>query len=268
MKLSTYHAHSHYSDGKSSLEEMVVAAIEAGCPEIGFSDHSHIPGLSWCMDAEKIEEYHKAVCALREKYAGKIKIFVGIEQDTYSTTPTDSYDYVLGSVHAVMTEGGRRDVDASATFVRETIDKYFGGDPYAYCEAYYDEVGRLYEKTHCDIIGHFDLVTKYIEKDPLFSEDHPRYVAARDAALRKLLSTSAVFEANTGAISRGYRTTPYPHPDVVKRIVEAGKPMVVNSDSHCKDTVNFKIDSVGEELRARGVKLLCTLDEVLNHTRK
>ena len=90
MKLSTYHSHSNFSDGKSSLEEMVISAIEAGCPEIGFSDHSHIPDLVWCMDGQRISEYQDTVLALREKYSEKIKVYLGIEQDSYSTTSTDS----------------------------------------------------------------------------------------------------------------------------------------------------------------------------------
>lgn len=268
MKISTYHAHSTFSDGNNTAEEMVLSAIECGCPEIGLSDHSPIAGLEWPMPESRVDEYIETLAALREKYKSKIKVYTGIELDTYSDTPKQSFDYILGSVHAVMTAGGRRDVDVSADFARETVDKYFGGDPYAYCEAYYDEVSSVYEKTKCDIIGHFDLITKFIERDPLFSEAHPRYIAARDRALEKLLLTPALFEINTGAISRGYRISPYPRPDVIRRIAAAGKPFVITSDSHSAESVNCELEEVASSLKEQGIPFVTTLEEVLKITRK
>lgn len=267
MKLSTYHAHSTFSDGKSTAEEMIVAAIKCGCPEIGISDHSPLPGLKWTIAEDRLTEYREHIKKLGGKYAKKIKVFLGIEQDTYSVTPTDGFDYVVGSAHAVMTEGGRRDVDGSASFVRETVEKYFGGDPYAYCEAYYAEVAKVYEKTKCDIIAHFDLVTKFIERDPLFSESHPRYIAARDAALDALLETPAVFEVNTGAISRGYRTTPYPRMDILGKIIKARKKIVINSDSHSKDSVTCEIESTAKRLEMQDAWVVTSLEEILDITR-
>ena len=54
------------------------------------------------------------------------------------------------------------------------------------------------EVTKCDIIGHFDLITKFIEQDPCFDVRHPRYVKAWQAAggnvsrLANLLNVSRV----------------------------------------------------------------------------
>ena len=56
MMLSSYHTHSTFSDGKSTLEEMVQAAIAQGCQEIGFSDHAPmIFDCGWSMKQEKVE---------------------------------------------------------------------------------------------------------------------------------------------------------------------------------------------------------------------
>ena len=169
MKLSTYHSHTTFSDGKSTAEEMILAAIERGCPEIGISEHSPIGNAKWSMSSLNIESYIYTLKQLREKYKNKIKIYIGIEQDIISINTTECFDYVIGSVHSVFASGREWDVDCSSEATREAIEKGFGGDPYSYCEAYYDRVGKLYEKTGCDIIGHFDLVTKFIESDPVFS---------------------------------------------------------------------------------------------------
>jgi histidinol-phosphatase (PHP family) len=153
-------------------------------------------------------------------------------------------------------------------FIKASIKDCFGGDPYAYCEAYYKNVAKIYEDTRCDIIGHFDLITKYIETDPLFSETDTRYIKARNEALEALLCTPAVFEVNTGAISRGYRTTPYPNPRVLERIKAAGKPIVVNSDSHKADTVDFLVNENAERLTAEGFKCLSSLEEILSYSKR
>ena len=153
------------------------------------------------------------------------------------------------------------------TEVRENVNKYFQNDPYSYVEAYYDEVGRIYEKTKCDIIGHFDLITKFIERDQLFDTTHPRYLKARDKALDALLSTPALFEVNTGAISRGYRTAPYPEASILERIREAKKPVVINSDSHSKESVLFGIDEARRMLEKMGVGYVSSMEEILSITR-
>jgi histidinol-phosphatase (PHP family) len=54
MNYCGYHTHTTFSDGKNSMEEMVLAAIERGMPAIGFSDHSDSPYQDYCM---RVAEY-------------------------------------------------------------------------------------------------------------------------------------------------------------------------------------------------------------------
>ncbi len=268
MILGTYHAHTEFCDGKSRAEEMVLAAIEAGAKEIGLTPHSPIDGEEWCMSADGIFEYKKNVKSLKDKYKDEITVFMGIEEDIISGTDTRDFDFVIGSVHSVMAENKNLWIDLSAAQVRENVNKYFHNDPYLYAEAYFEQVSKVYEKTHCDIIGHFDLVTKFLDVDPLFSTDDERYKKARDEALSILLRTPALFEINTGAISRGYRKTPYPEESIMKKIAESGKPFVINSDSHNKDSVLFGIEEQRKRLESLGYKYVKSLSEILNITRK
>ena len=84
---SNYHTHTHFCDGKNSPEEMVLQAIRLGCPELGFSGHSYLPfGTDYCMTPEKTRQYQAEIRRLQEKYAGQIKILLGIEQDYFSET--------------------------------------------------------------------------------------------------------------------------------------------------------------------------------------
>ena len=268
MILGTYHCHTEFCDGKSTAEEMVLAAIAAGAEEIGITPHSPVSAENWCIAREKIKKYLAEADRLKKKYSDKIRVYAGIEYDALSRVNRDDYDFIIGSSHSVVPDGNRFWVDLSASEVRENVNKYYHSDPYSYVEEYFDRVSNVYEITKCDIIAHFDLVTKFLEVDPLFDTEHPRYVAARDKALDKLLQSPAIFEVNTGAISRGYRTTPYPEDTVLRRIAESGKPVVINSDSHSKETVLFGIREEMERLDSMGIKYVKTMEELLSFTRK
>lgn len=268
MTLPSYHTHTEFCDGKSTAEELILAAIERGMSEIGFSGHSHTVGQeSWCMSESGTERYRDTLSALREKYKRQIKVYIGVEQDILSTEPTEPYDYVIGSVHGLIKACGLLDVDSNPEHIKEAVELYYGGDPYLYVEEYFSVASQLYLRTGCDIIGHFDVVTKFIEREPLFSTAHPRYIAARDAALERLFMSPALFEINTGAISRGYRAAPYPEMAVIERIAELGKPFVLSSDAHSTDTLDFGIADVRRELDKRKIKYVTSLDEVLSVTR-
>lgn len=269
IKLSSYHTHCSFCDGKNTPREMVEEAIRLGCPEIGFSSHSPLPYKdSWAMTEDGISDYMSELSSLRDEYSGKIKVYIGMEEDILSPPPPCGLDYIIGSVHHVQIPGGYLSVDESAATTREGVEKYFDGDPYAFAESYYGCISEIYTRTGCDIVGHFDLLTKFIERDPLIDEKEPRYLRARDAALESLLSSPAVFEVNTGAISRGYRTAPYPHPSVLERIRAAGKPVIVTSDTHSVGTLDFLLDETAARLSADGMHVITSMDELLEYTRK
>lgn len=246
MKYSDFHVHSKFSDGGSFAEDVVLSAIDKGLDAIGFSEHSYTPmDFPYCLHLDKIEEYAKECARLKEKYKDKIDVYHGIEQDYYAPLPPDGYDYVIGSAHWIKTPDGHIPVDSRSEILREGAEKYFGGDIYALVEEYYRMVGEVVEKWNADVVGHFDLITKFIELDPtLFDESHPRYVAAWQKAADRLLETGAVFEINTGAISRKCRTTPYPAPQIYEYLRERGAKFILSSDSHSAETIVFKFDEV------------------------
>lgn len=236
---SNYHTHTCFCDGKDTPEEMVKEAIRLGCPELGFSGHSYTECDSYSMSKENTRAYISAVRQLQKKYAAQIKIRLGIEQDYYSEESTEGYDYVIGSVHFVKKDGVYLPVDHSREIQIENADRFYGGDFYSFVEDYYETVADVYRKTHCQIIGHFDLVTKFNQAGDLFDTQHPRYQAAAHRALDALLDAPAVLEVNTGAISRGYRDDPYPAKDILDKWRAAGKEIIFSSDCHRKEHLLF-----------------------------
>lgn len=242
MMTQDLHTHTVYSDGNNTPEEMVLSAIEKGLDVIGISDHSYTSFDDlYCIKKETVEEYIKEIEGLKAKYGDKIKILCGIEQDLYSGMPEYDFDYVIGSVHYIKLGDEYITVDNTTEELKRAASKYFGGDFYSLVEEYYRLVGMVAERTGADIIGHFDLITKFQEKEPLFDEKDERYIKAWQKAIDKLIEANIPFEINYGAISRGYRTTPYPSKDIQEYIAKKGGKLILSSDSHHIDTIaNFK----------------------------
>ena len=238
--LSDFHIHSTFSDGADPPEELVLAAIGRNMEAIGFSDHSYtFFDESYCMKKADIDAYKAEIMRLKEKYRDKIKILCGIEQDFYSAEPTDGYDYIIGSVHYIKVQNEYIPVDENADTLLSAANRLFGGDIYALCEEYFETVSKI---RNADIIGHFDLITKFNETSPLFDEKSERYIEAYKKALDALLPLGIPFEINMGAISRGYRTTPYPSPDIIGYIKNNGGKIVLSSDAHKKEAIMLNFE--------------------------
>lgn len=234
------HMHTAYCDGKDTPEDMVLSAVDKGLDTVGISSHSYtFFDESYCMQKEDIPRYIAELRYLRAKYFDRIHVLCGVEQDYFSDYPTDEFDYIIGSVHYIKVGDEYIPVDESVEILRAAVQKHFGGDVYALCELYFDTVADVAEKTRCDIIGHFDLISKFIEREPLFDTEHPRYVKAWKAAVDRLVTYDVPFEINTGAISRGYRTQPYPDEEMIAYIKAKGGRLILSSDAHSKENIAY-----------------------------
>ncbi|MGN1306658.1 MAG: histidinol-phosphatase [Faecousia sp.] len=239
MTLQDLHVHTNFCDGKNTPEEMVQAAVKLGLEGIGLCVHSYTPfDESYCVKKERIGEYLRTVAALKEKYRGVIKVLCGVELDLYSDMPTDGFDYVIGSVHYLKNGEDYCPIDENVETLRKAVQRYYGGDWLAMCRAYYESVARLSSK-RTDIVGHFDLVTKFNHKTPLFDENSRDYLSLAEAAVDALLPFRIPFEINTGGISRGYREVPYPAPPLLAYIRQRGGEVLPSSDAHCAAHIGY-----------------------------
>ena len=71
-------------------------------------------------------------------------------------------------------------------------------------------------------------------------------------ALHAVRENKEIFEVNTGAISRGHRTTPYPAPFILKEMRALDCKLVVTSDCHNKDYLNESFDMAKDYIKAHG----------------
>ena len=236
------HMHTNICDGRDSAEEMVLSAIEKGLDCVGICAHAYVDFDTCCIPLDKYEVFLADCARLKEKYAPQIKVLCGVEQDIYSSGPTDGFDYILGSVHYLKVEDEYIPVDLSPEVLIAAAEKHFGGDLLALIEAYYETEAKVFAVTHCDIIAHFDLISKFNEGQKLFCETDARVIRAYQAAADALLACGKPFEVNTGAISRGCRTTPYPSSDIYSYLAAKGGRFILSSDAHRRENIAYEFD--------------------------
>lgn len=273
-----YHTHTTFCDGVSTPREIAEVAADKGFKSLGFSGHSHTHfDEDYCMKHGETVVYRRDIKLLAEEFEDRLEILCGLEFDIFSdelkswphsgdgTAAEKTWDYLIGSVHyikvddaltaaaseeqrAILERTGCRKgcgyvtVDWDPEVTKAVIDIYFGGDAYSYCEAYFDTVAEVCEVTGCDMIGHFDLITKFNEGGVMWDESDPRYVAAYNRALDRLIPYGVPFEINTGAMSRGLRSEPYPSRAILEEIKRRGGKIALSSDSHSAENVDAFLD--------------------------
>jgi histidinol-phosphatase (PHP family) len=247
MKPFTYHTHSTFCDGKNTLSEMAEAAHILGIDSLGLSCHSHVVhDPVGCISPDRVPDFIREVRRLQKAYAPMgMDIFLGIEQDALSA-PIDqphSFDYVIGSMHYVTVDGIHVTIDSKKSYFYN-LEKYFNGDAIALAVEYYNSMKELYSLTKCQIVGHLDIVTKFNEGGVLFDERDPKYEKAAAEAIECLARDGLIFEINTGAMARGYRTQPYPSKRLLSMIREVGGSITYASDCHDAGYLTFGFDSV------------------------
>jgi len=248
--------HTSFCDGKNSPEDMILAGIKNGLKTIGLSGHCNTGfDETYCMTKDVMKKYFEEVNRLKAVYRDKIQVLCGVEQDYYAGVPYLNFDYSIGSVHYVYKNNEYIPVDESEQITVNAVNKHYNGDYYAYAEDYYELVGDVLNNTKADIIGHFDLITKFNEGCKLFDENNPRYINAYKKAIDKLIPYGKPFEINTGAISRGYRTEAYPSLPILQYIKEKGGTVILSSDSHSADNLCFEFDRYEKIATDLGFKL-------------
>ena len=99
------HMHSSWSDGRDTIEDMVLASRQLGYEYIAITDHSERAWSSRKLTAEEVPDQRAEVELLRQRYPG-IQILHGIEVDIMHDGSLDfedglltSFDIVLASLH-------------------------------------------------------------------------------------------------------------------------------------------------------------------------
>lgn len=261
--LQNLHTHTTLCDGKNTPTEMIESAILKGFDSLGFSAHAPTD-IKTDWELRFVDEYKNTITELKDVYRDRIKIFLGIELDYYSkgVISNSGFDYRIGSVHMAFKDGVKLDFDHGYEYSKGYIENLFGGDSLAYARLYYETVANMPSVFDYDIVGHFDVLTKFSERHPeMIATDTKEYKSMALEALHAVREKHEIFEVNTGAISRGHRTTPYPAPFILDEMKRLDCKLVLTSDCHAKDFIDCNFNEAREYIKAHGFDTLYYLTD-------
>jgi DNA polymerase (family 10) len=102
----TFHVHTTFSDGRSSVYEMLDAARERDFSYIGISDHSKTAAYAGGLTVERVAEQQAEIDRHAPSFA-PMRVFKGTEADIladggidYDSQTLSTFDFVIASVHS------------------------------------------------------------------------------------------------------------------------------------------------------------------------
>ncbi len=237
-----YHTHTaRCRHATGTDEEYVLQAIDGGLKVLGFSDHTPFlfPDGYYThmrMFPDQLEDYVTSVLTLREKYADKIDIRLGLEVEYYPTrmddlfkliAPYDIEYFVLGQ-HWCGNEQGEP-YNGRPTEDNALLEKY--------CTQVIEAMG-----TGCfSYLAHPDLL--HFVGDPVFYQEQAR----------RLCQAAKKYDIPLEINLLGLRTQrQYPREDFWKIAGETGCKVVLGSDAHTpKDVTDPATEEKALELVAK-----------------
>ena len=255
MKINL-HSHTQFCDARSSMEDILRAAKEAGFTIWGFSPHAPICVESPCnMKKESVKDYLREINRLRQLFPD-IRIFAGMEVDYIdvehgpSSAEVKEYglDYVIGSVHFIPNQKGVFcDVDGSPERFKQTLLDNFDNDLEYVVRTFWNQTQEMIKRGGMDIIGHIDKIAlnaSFVDPEIENSQSY-RLLAAETIGMA--VDKRYKIEINTKHWEKYGRF--FPNPKYWERILSAGIEMPVNSDTHYADRIESGIGAAQSILK-------------------
>ena len=189
--------------------------------------------------------YLSEFARLKEKFADKIELAVGLEIDYLNEDSNPAFfrfqelplDYRIGSVHMLYSpEGKIVDIDTPADTFRQLVDKHFGGDLDYVVHLYYKNLLRMVELGGFDIVGHADKMHYNASCYRPGLLDEPWYDTFVRSYFTAIAERGYIVEVNTKSYYE--LGTFYPNERYFSFLKELGVRVQVNSDAHYPERIN------------------------------
>jgi len=272
MQYFSYHTHSTFCDGKSSVETVCEQAVETGLTAIGFSSHAPVPfNTAWAMPFERLSDYVKEVERCKHKFADQLEVFLALEADFITTNKSVPFstwqqlgqlDYIIGSVHLVnnpLKKDAIWFLDGPQEEYKQRIDACFDGDVRAGVSQYYRQLQDMILTQKPDVVAHMDKVVMN-NKGRFFSERDAWYQQILEETLQVIAKENTIVEVNTRGIYRGKYHTWFPNADIINRCVELNIPLTVSVDAHHANELTAGFDDAIIGLKKAGCKLISVFE--------
>lgn len=246
------HMHCNFSGDSDALpEDMIKAGIAHGLSGICFTDHLDYdypeePNI-FLLD---FDNYFKVLSDLREKYADKISVNIGIELglqiqaagQNLAVAEKYPFDFIIGSSHVV----NHMDPYYPEFFARRDEDA-------AYMEYFESVLENINSDVDFDVYGHIDYVVRYGPNKNAFYT-YEKFKDIIDEILTQLISKGKGIEVNTGGFKYGLGH-PNPTEDIIKRYRELGGEIItMGADAHVPEYVAYEFDKTAQIIKNCGFK--------------
>lgn len=258
MAYTNYHSHCYFCDGKEAPEVYLEEAIRLGMPAYGISSHAPLPyELSWPMDEADRALYVEQLQQLKERYAGRLEVYRGLEVDFIPEVAgprrmkeTYVLDYTVGSVHFVdfYADGFPWEIDGAHQGFLQGLEEIFEGEIEAAIQRYYSLIRQMVQDDPPDIVGHLDKIKIQREAGKLFDEQSAWYQTEMAHTLDVIAEAGLIVEVNTRGMCKKLTTEPYPSYWVLEQMRERNIPIMLNSDSHHPREITSHFSEVTERL--------------------
>lgn len=247
------------------MEAFAREAVKQGFTHYGFTPHSPIPIVSPCnMHRDNVGRYLGEVDRIRRDHADEgVTFLAGMEIDYLGDDewgPASEYfqtiplDYSIGSVHFIPSqEGIPVDIDGRFESFRRKMEEFFHGDIRYVVEKFYEQSIRMVEAGGFDIIGHLDKVGHNADHFSPGIEEEGWYCSLADELVERVIGSGVTVELNTKARREHGRF--FPSERLLKRLVQARVPIIVNSDAHVPALIDASRDEAFVLLDSLGMKI-------------
>jgi histidinol-phosphatase (PHP family) len=255
---TSYHNHTTWSDGTSTVAEMIAAARNAGLEELGISDHFAIAGdgrrFPWALPQESLEDYVAQI--LEAKTATRdLTVRLGMEVDYFPETVERTirrldpfpFDYLIGSVHFVD--------DFAIDLNAQPWEGLSPDDRNRIWREYWRLLRKAVDTRLFDIIGHFDLPKKFKFFPTADLTDEAL------AVLDAIAAADMALEINCSGWDKPVQEA-YPSLSYLQEAKRRNIPLIINADAHSADAVVRNFD------RARRLALEAGYTELVRFERR
>lgn len=228
------------------MQAMAEAAVASGFLHLGFSPHSPIPFESPCnMLAEHVPLYRRELEQIRREFGDRCRFYAGMEIDYLSgccganTRPVKDYglDFTISSVHFIRNRRGETvDVDGHFDSFAKKMGVYFDNDIDYVVRAFYDASLEMLSLGGFDILGHFDKISQNASYYKPGIEQEGWYQDIVQNYINEIIASGVIVEINTKAREEHGRF--FPNDIYWRRLMDAGVPLMVNSDAHYADRLD------------------------------
>lgn len=236
------HNHSDWSDGHNTMEEMCIAARDAGIRCFGLSDHwvkPPKPGMdseAWSMKLDRLPDYVEALAEIRGRLqTDAFRILTGLEVDFFyenydevvKTLSEYKLDYLIGSVHYSDVFPIDHDASDWDGLSQKEIDEIW--------HIYWDKLLGTAKADAFQIIGHLDLPKKFAFM--------PSYDYTEEACkvLDAIAASGKAMEVNTAGWFKACKEA-YPSNALLLEARRRQIPILVSADAHYTEHVTRNFD--------------------------